>query len=52
MIRSKYLQLVWLWNDLTQFFLSVDFLIVKLQVGITDDQEHLRPFSLASFVTC
>jgi len=51
MIRSKYLQLVWLWNDLTQFFLGVDFLIVKLQVGITDDQEHLRPFSLASSVT-
>ena len=50
MIRLTYVRLVWIANEFTQVCLNADFGLVKLQMGITDDQDQLRLFSLASFV--
>ena len=50
MIRSTYVRLVWIANEFTQVCLNADFGLVKLQMGITDDHDQLRLFSLASFV--
>ena len=49
-IRSTYVRLVWIANEFTQVCLNADFGLVKLQMGITDDHDQLRLFSLASFV--
>ena len=48
MIRSTYVRLVWIANE--RVCLNADFGLVKLQMGITDDHDQLRLFSLASFV--
>ena len=50
MSRSTYVRLVWIANEFTQVCLNADFGLVKLQMGITDDHDQLRLFSLASFV--
>ena len=50
MIRSTYVRLVWIANEFTQVCLNADFGLVKLQMGITDDHDQLRLFSVASFV--
>ena len=50
MISSTYVRLVWIANEFTQVCLNADFGLVKLQMGITDDHDQLRLFSLASFV--
>ena len=50
MIRSTYVRLVWIANEFMQVCLNADFGLVKLQMGITDDHDQLRLFSLASFV--
>ena len=50
MIRSTYVRLVWIANEFTQVCLNADFGPVKLQMGITDDHDQLRLFSVASFV--
>ena len=50
MIRSTYVRLVWIANEFTQVCLNADFGLVELQMGITDDHDQLRLFSLASFV--
>ena len=54
MIRSTYVRLVWIANEFTQVCLNcnADFglRLLKLQMGITDDHDQLRLFSLASFV--
>ena len=50
MIRVTYVRLVWIANEFMQVCLKADFGLVKLQMGITDDHDQLRLFSLASFV--
>ena len=50
MIRLTYVRLVWIANEFTQVCLKADFGLVKLQMGIMDDHDQLRLFSLASFV--
>jgi len=50
MIRSTYVRLVWIANEFKQVYLNAHFGLVKLQMGITDDHDQLRLFSLASFV--
>lgn len=52
MIRSTHVRLVWIVNEFRQVCLGLnaDFGLVKLQMGITDDHDQLRLFSLASFV--
>jgi len=50
MIRSTYVRLVWIANEFTQVCLNADFGLVKLQMGIMDDHDKLRLFSLASSV--
>ena len=50
MIRLTYVRLVWIANEFTQVCLNADFGLVKLQMGILDDQDQLHLFSLASFV--
>ena len=52
MIRLTYVRLVWIANQFAQVCLNAGFGLdnVKLQMGITDDHDQLRLFSLASFV--
>ena len=44
------MRLVWIENQFMHVCLNADFGLVKLQMGITDDYDQLRLFSLASFV--